>query len=198
MNEQYILQDSILATVYDDMIPDDIPFYAKFNMAVEGHIRLCKRIFAQHYSSEGSCLHVKTGALLSFQVKSNMRTAKELVYMVQFAMKSADCGQKCLDDGDCQGFMFYHKVDGEPKMDDNCVFVNLPEGFDSSGDLIRVDGQLDVVDFYERVYLSNATDTGGRTIQRPQSSANSGLGMSFMAFAVCILASLNALLYRLN
>lgn len=150
LNDQYVLQNSVLATDYETLSTEEIPFYVKFNMAVDGDIRLCRKGFLQHESQEGSCLHVKTGALLSFNVKSNMKTIEEMMTTRQFAFKAAECAELCLADDGCHGFMFYHKVDGEPKMDDNCVFVQLPPGFDSSQDTIRVDGQLDVIDFYER------------------------------------------------
>ena len=74
-------------------------------MAVEGHIRLCKRGFKKFFSDEGSCLHVKTGSLLSFQVKTNIETAKELVIAVSFAFKAADCATECLKNAKCEGFM---------------------------------------------------------------------------------------------
>ncbi len=119
-------------------------------------------------------------------MKSNMRVGKSYITFVTFAFKAADCATECLSDKNkCNGFLFWHKKDGEPAMDENCVLVDLPDGFDSTVDTMRVDGQLDVVDFYERMYVSNSTDTGdGGAAPKPLSGAygvkGSMLGLGHM------------------
>ena len=76
INGEYIFKDSVITSQWP-ITTQAFPHHANFTLKVHSGYALCRKIcrplYKENPSTEGSCIHIKTGALLSFNVISNMK-----------------------------------------------------------------------------------------------------------------------------
>merc|ERR1712194_135063 len=144
--------------------PLDVHFSIKPS---NGAIRTCVKSFVTGASSEGSCVHVKRGALLAFQAYSNFRTEQkyELTGGSKWASEAAGCADFCLSRTDCTAFLHVIKTEGSAPTSDSCLLLGMPPDFTYPDDLIPVDGMLQVSDFYVRDIALNNNRTGNQDVE---------------------------------
>jgi len=110
-------------------------------------------------SPEGSCLHVKRGALLDFKVYSNFGAPD--IYMLPrratWTSGPAKCAELCLGAELCNAFTYTIRENGNPPSVISCRLLQIPTEMNPPMGLMAKDGVLDVVDFYDREIVVNAT-----------------------------------------
>jgi len=170
----------------------DYPFIVQFSIKpANGAIRTCVKGFTSGSSTEGSCVHVKKGYLLSFEAHSNFRTEEkyrltdkiisaavlakeEHLRKEGLSLTSSDCAKFCLDSSDCNAFLYVIKSGESAPTTDSCILLTMPSDFIYPDNLIPVDGMIQVSDFYVREMTGNNTGSGNQiaTGEGGSSSAN--------------------------
>eukprot|EP00397_Hematodinium_sp_SG-2012_P040034 GEMP01043807.1.p1 GENE.GEMP01043807.1~~GEMP01043807.1.p1 ORF type:complete len:446 (+),score=39.46 GEMP01043807.1:237-1574(+) len=149
-----------------------LPLTINMDLPVKGLLRLC-RLNTNSRSDEGSCLHLKTGALLEFTLHPNTRGIAEVKLVI--TVKKVDlCGEACLDMSECDSFLYLHKSQGDDITIDNC---NL-QGKVKSKEIL--DGSIEVADLYikkPKVAVGTTNSTGGNNTQVDSRANQYGLAI---------------------
>ncbi|CAD7941427.1 unnamed protein product [Amoebophrya sp. A120] len=134
-----------------------------------GKLQFCAVDYVSDVSDEGSCLHHKTGALLEFRTYTNLMAAPEKYQYRQLhcatptdgGCSASKCAEQCLLAAPtvCSAFQYVARRNGERQT--LCQLLTLPPypDFAPPAGLLRLDGTLDVTDFYYRYLSVNDTAT---------------------------------------
>ncbi|CAD7929365.1 unnamed protein product [Amoebophrya sp. A25] len=136
------------------------PFPVKLKVKPKyGAIRTCVRGYQPTNSPEGSCLHVKRGALLEFTVFSNFGASDSYIIPngAVYTDTAAKCAELCLQVTICNAFTYTIRENGNPPTVISCRMLQMPPNLQPPLGLLPADGVLDVVDFYKREQHVNAT-----------------------------------------